>query len=335
VIWYRDKKENDPYIDLWRRRDWLYPFENSERRLFPLIITVEPTNICQNNCLYCCRRLMKRKLGYLSFETMEKVAEEAAKHKSAIRHGGFGEPLIHPQIIDIVAITGRHDVLTTIFTNGQYLTEDMMSSFIENGLNEIRFSSSGISPSEHNDIRLYSDFDRDFDEKIMMAYRIKKEMRSEKPFLTAFTHVLDYKSNEFKNNVKAYKDKYLQYCDKVDIDLTMYSRVKHLGNAIELHKKQNIKEKHEACVTLFLKNIVYWNGDVFACDLAYNFEESHYLGNILNDNFSIEEAYNSSKIKKLRQNLCFNLYHNQYELCENCYSNTTKWEDKEWWLNKA
>ena len=71
MIWYKTNKENDPYSQLWSREEWLYPIENAYKMEFPLIITVEPTNACQNRCLYCSRWLMNRKMGFMSLETME------------------------------------------------------------------------------------------------------------------------------------------------------------------------------------------------------------------------------------------------------------------------
>ncbi len=333
MIYYKESKEEDPYIGLWRRKEWLYPFENINRKVFPLIITVEPTNVCQNKCLYCSRQLMSREFGFMKLEIIEKIAQEAGKHNAAIRHGGFGEPLLHPQIADIIEICKRYGVLTTIFTNCNRLTEELMRSFIKSGLDEIRFSSSGITAEEHNRIRRNSNYQRDFDEKLEMAYRIRKEMKSRKPFFTIFTNVLNYEDDNFKNSVEYYRDKYIKYADKIDIDLTMFSRVKELEHVKELYAQQTIIEKYKPCVTLFHKVIIHWNGDVFACDIPYNFEESHFLGNMLNDGFSIEDAYNSPKINELRSNLSFNLNHKQYKLCKDCFSGTNKWDNKDWWLS--
>lgn len=331
MIWYKDNIDSDPYIELWRRKEWLYPFENPGREVFPLIITVEPTNHCQNDCLYCCRQMMTRKKGFMSLELMEKTAQVAGENKSAIRHGGFGEPLLHKQITEFIALSNKYNVLTTIFTNGTYLTEEMMHLFIDHELDEIRFSSTGISPTEHNQIRQPSDFYKDFESKLKMAYRVKQERDSQKPFLTVYTHVATYDDENFKNNVLKYKDKHLQYADKVDIDLTMYSRVKHIDRVKNVEEKTIIKEEYEPCVILYLKNIVHWNGDVFACDIPFNHEESHALGNLMDEHFDLKRENNSFKVQKLRADLCNDLKHKQYGICKDCYSNTTKWDDKSFW----
>jgi len=327
VIYYKTKREDDPYWELWSRKEWLYPLENAGTMRFPLIVTVEPTNRCQNKCLYCSRQLMQREFGNVDLKIMEKITAECAKHKAAIRHGGFGEPLLHPEIEEIIKISSKYDVLTTIFTNGMELNEKMIESFIKNNLGEIRFSSSGITSEIHNRIRRNSDYDRDFHEKIKMAFRIRERMENKRPFFTLYTNVIDYNDEEFKHNLEQYKDTYLQYVDKVDIDLTMFSRVKHLDHVKDLYEKQTLDEQYKYCVGLFLKVIVHWNGDVFACDKLYNYHQDYFLGNLNDDDFTIEKGFGSEKMKWLRENMSFSMNHVQFEFCKDCFSNTTKWDE--------
>lgn len=325
MIRYKKDKTQDPYYELWNREDWKQPLKR-KGDIFPLIITVEPTNNCQNDCLYCSRQLMDRKTGLISLETMRAITKEASEHNSAIRYGGFGEPLLHKKIVDLIEINKKSDVLTTIFTNGQLLSEDMMRNFVDLGLDEIRFSSSGITPQAHEEIRLNSDYRRDFESKIEMASEIKNKMGAELPFLTVYTNVVDYDDDDVSKGLNDYNDKYLNFVDKVDIDLTMFSRVKELEHVKELYAKQTIQEEYKGCLTLFLKVIAHWNGDVFACDIPYNYEEEYYLGNLGDPEFTIMSGYNSDKINNLRKGLSFNLDHRSYSLCKDCYSNTNKWE---------
>jgi MoaA/NifB/PqqE/SkfB family radical SAM enzyme len=325
MIFYKKNSDSDPYRELWSRPEWLNPLEHAKSIRFPLIVTVEPTNACQNECLYCSRQLMNRKTGFMELDVMERVAEECAEHAAAIRHGGFGEPLLHPKIVDLCAASRKRGVLTTIFTNGNLLTEEMMDAFIDMELDEIRFSSSGISAQEHNRIRRNSDYHADFKSKLEMAANMRKRKKANRPFLTLYTNVIDYEDDSFKNNIETYKREYLQFADKVDIDLTMFSRVKKLEHVRELYEKQTVSEVHKKCVTLFLKLIVHWNGDVFACDRAYDFEPEYHLGTLGENGFAIEKGFHSETMWKLRDAVSFDMLHNERPLCSDCFSNTTKW----------
>ena len=328
MIWYKKSQEQDPYHELWSREQWLHPIENAERMTFPLVVTAEPTNACQNKCLYCSRQLMKREIGYMTKETMERISREAAAHRAAIRHGGFGEPLMHPEIVDLIAINKKQGALTTIFTNCNLLTEEMVRRFVDLGLDEIRFSSSGISPEEHNAIRRNSDYHADFERKLEMAHNVREKMNAQRPFLTLYTNVIDYGTENFKSNIDNYQKRYMSFADKIDIDLTMFSRVKELDQVQHLYQQQSVHEEHKPCVTLFLKVIVHWNGDVFGCDCAYNHEPDFYLGNLGQKGYSIEEGYRSEKMRDLRAQLSYSMQHDHFSLCRECFSNTTKWQDK-------
>ena len=324
MIFYKTKPPDDPYYDLWNSPEWLFPFENMERLTFPKILTVEPVNVCQNSCIYCGMRLMDRKTGSMLPKTMEKIAEEASRYGASVRFGGFGEPLIHKDITSFVKMCKDRGVRSTIFTNARFLTEDMMRKLCDIGLDEIRFSSAGISEAEHREIRKNSDWNRDFMDKVLMAKRVRDKAGSKKPYLALFSIVFDYENPDFKSNLDAYVNKFLNYVDKVDIDLINLSRVKDLDEIKCYYPKSTIKKIYKPCVTLYHKMLIHWNGDVFACDVLYNYHEDYYCGNI-DKGITIYQMYHSPKVNRLRE-MTRALRHGELEFCKACYQNTYKYE---------
>ena len=326
MIYYKTKPQDDPYYDLWHSPEWLFPFENKDKLIFPVILTVEPVNICQNTCIYCNMRLMDRETGFMSRHIMERIIGEAAHYGASIRFGGFGEPLVHKEIKELVEACKTNKIRTTIFTNASLLNEDMMRSFCKSGLDEIRFSTSGLSATAHNEIRRNSDWNKDFRQKVIMANRIKKEMGCEKPYLAVFPCVFDYDSDEFKLNVDRYVKDFLIYVDKIDIDLIDLSRVRHLEEIKPYYPKTIIKEVYKPCVALYHKMLIHWNGDLFACDVVYNFDEAYYCGNLNDEHISIYDMYHSEKVNRLRERTeAFR--HRDLPLCRDCYQTTYKYED--------
>ncbi len=325
MIYFKTKPEDDPYYSLWTSKEWLHPFDNLKTLKFPKILTVEPVNICQNDCVYCSINLMDRATGIMSIETMKKIAIEAEKNEASIRFGGFGEPLINKNFPEFIKICKEHNVRTTLFTNGKLLNEKNMELFCQYGLDEIRFSGSGMDKETHESVRLGSDYEKDFKEKIIMANNVRKKLNSKKPYFTVYSHVYSYDDDAFKKNKEEYIEFYMNYVDKIDIDLTDLSRVKEIENVKEHYDKQTIKQVYKPCVTLYHKFIIHWNGDVFACDIPYSFQEEYYLGN-LDDDTTMYEMYQSEKIKELRIKTQ-NLEHNDLPLCKDCYSNTNKYDN--------
>lgn len=325
MIYFKTKPEDDPYYNLWHSKEWLYPFENLDTLKFPKILTVEPVNICQNDCVYCSINLMDRKTGVMSIETMEIIAKEASQYGASIRFGGFGEPLINKNFVEFIKICQQYNVRTTLFTNGKLLSENIMRDFCRYGLSEIRFSGSGMDKETHESVRVGSKYDEDFKDKIIMANRIRKEMNSTYPYFTIYTNVYSYEDETFIKNRQSYVDFYIEYVDKIDIDLTNLSRVKDLEKVKPHYEKNGIKQIHKPCVTLYHKFIIHWNGDVFACDIPFNYEDDYFLGN-LNDNITMYDLYNGTKIEELRRKTQ-NLEHNELPLCKDCFANTNKYDE--------
>lgn len=324
MVFYRTKEEDDPYYDLWNSPEWLFPFKNKDKLIFPRIITVEPINVCQNECIYCGMRLMNRESGLMTKDIMRKIAGEAFQYGASVRFGGFGEPLLHKDIVEFVRICKQKNVKTTIFTNARLLTNNIIREFCGIGLDELRISSSGITEAEHNEIRKNSDWSADLRDKILLVDKIKKDMKSFFPYLTLHTGVFDYDKNDFKNNLNQYINTFLPYVDKINIDLINLTRVKHIEAIAPYYPETTIREVYKPCVTLYHKMIVHWNGDVFACDVLYNYENEYYCGTLKEDN-TIYDMYHSQKMKKLRM-MTESLQHAKLPLCKLCFSNTYKYE---------
>jgi len=325
MIYFKTKSEDDPYYDLWNSKEWLHPFDNLDTLTFPKILTVEPVNICQNKCVYCSMNIMDRDVGFMTIETMQQIAQEASKYNASIRFGGFGEPLVNKDFPEFVKICKDNNIRTTLFTNGKLLNEKNMELFCKYGLDEIRFSGAGMDKETHENVRVRSSYDLDFKEKIMMADSIRKSAGVSKPYFTIYTHVYSYDNESFRKNEEEYVKFYMNYVDKIDIDLTNLSRVKENKGIKEHVNKQTIDQIYKPCVTLFHKFIIHWNGDVFACDVPYSFQEEYFLGN-LNDNISMYEMYHSKKIRDLRVKTQ-KLEHSNLPLCKDCYSNTNKYDE--------
>jgi len=324
MIFYKTSASDDPYYDLWNSSEWLFPFE-SKSLTFPKILTMETTNLCQQRCFYCSRNLMNRKIAYFDLGLMEKVATEASKYNASIRFGGWGEPLLHKKCVDILKVCKGHGIRTTIFTNAQLLDESKMEAFCEMGLDEIRFSTAGLTPEDHNEVRIKSDYERDFRSKIRMAHEVRSRFSSKKPYFSIYTHVFDYSENGFEEKKNSYIDYYLNYVDKIDIDLTNLCRVKDLDKVKPYFIRSTINQTYKPCVNLYLKMIIFANGDLYACDQVYEDDDTFLLGNLSNSPKTIFDLYHSEKAVDLRNSLR-NLEHARYSLCKDCYSNTTKYE---------
>ena len=69
---------------------------------FPAFVDIELTNHCNLNCKMCPRFLAERKQGFMFYDGFVKVVQECKKHNTPVRLIGWGEPLLHPNIIDVI-----------------------------------------------------------------------------------------------------------------------------------------------------------------------------------------------------------------------------------------
>src|SRR5574341_1351276 len=77
---------------------------------FPIAINIETTNHCNEECWFCPRADATRGFGFASLEMVRNIVDEGVPHGpiTYFLHKD-GEPLMHPQILEIIRyIKGAH-----------------------------------------------------------------------------------------------------------------------------------------------------------------------------------------------------------------------------------
>jgi len=119
-------------------------------------VIVEPTDICNLNCITCIRNIWDEPQGLMNEETFSRILASAS-HISplpTIYFGGLGEPTAHPNIVEWVARVKALGCNVEMITNGTLLTEKRSKALIEAGLDLLWVSIDGASPKTYADVRL-------------------------------------------------------------------------------------------------------------------------------------------------------------------------------------
>lgn len=99
-------------------------FVHPRRKVMPLPsdIQLEPTTCCNFNCVYCCRRSLSYRRTNISIthENVVKLLDENPQVKS-IRLQGLGEPLLTPNLRQIVREIKSRRISVSTATNGSLL----------------------------------------------------------------------------------------------------------------------------------------------------------------------------------------------------------------------
>jgi MoaA/NifB/PqqE/SkfB family radical SAM enzyme len=120
-------------------------------------VYVEPTSRCNLSCRTCIRNAWEEPLGDMSELTFSRVLAGLAAFDPLpeVFFGGFGEPLAHPRIFDMVERAKTMGVpRVELITNGCLLDEHASRRLIAAGLDTLWVSLDGIRPESYDDVRL-------------------------------------------------------------------------------------------------------------------------------------------------------------------------------------
>jgi MoaA/NifB/PqqE/SkfB family radical SAM enzyme len=106
-------------------------------RLFRyLVLQIESTTVCNLDCKICMRRNLGRPASYLSFDNFKSIFDSARFH--FVTFHGWGEPLLNPQLFEMIGYAESKGVITELTTNGTLVHQNIDKIF-SSGLREIAF----------------------------------------------------------------------------------------------------------------------------------------------------------------------------------------------------
>jgi MoaA/NifB/PqqE/SkfB family radical SAM enzyme len=119
-------------------------------------VYVEITNKCNLNCATCMRNVWDAHYGGMSLETFKRILAslEAMPQKPEIFFGGYGEPLSHPNSLEMIGLAKAAGHSVALISNGTLLTEQVSQKLVDLRLDKLWVSLDGASPECYMDVRL-------------------------------------------------------------------------------------------------------------------------------------------------------------------------------------
>ncbi|MBL4710090.1 MAG: SPASM domain-containing protein [Flavobacteriales bacterium] len=101
-------------------------------------IDLNPTELCNRKCEFCPRvdgSIYPNQNLNISLKLCQKINDElrSINYKGGLVLSGYGEPMMHPDLIEMVRILGN-DVKLEIVTNGDKITVDIIKELFVSGL---------------------------------------------------------------------------------------------------------------------------------------------------------------------------------------------------------
>lgn len=128
----------------------------------PLIIRISPCCVCNFQCEYCTQSIPEMRLAYLKmgtkgmldYQLFKRIIDEISNAFGFVKKivlVGMGEPLLNPQISEMVAYISEKQAAahTEIITNGVYLSHEMSKRLIDAKLSCLRISVNGLSDADY------------------------------------------------------------------------------------------------------------------------------------------------------------------------------------------
>lgn len=278
---------------------------------FPIHVDYELISKCNYRCPMCPMSVSTEPpTESLSISKVkELISEGATNGQMAMGFGGLWEPLIVPELPELVSHArslGLVDIMLN--SNGSLLTRDKASDLIESGLTRLMISLDAANDETYSKIRTGGDLSL-VEENIRNFLIERKRKNSTLPLLRLSFLLTSLNQDELP--------KFLERWEReVDFfSIQRFGRFEGLNNAY-LFPRGFHKEKAGICAQPFKRLLVRHNGDVLpCCDLS---GMDMPVGNIYLK--SLKDIWRGDKILSLRKNLkkripklCF--------LCQSKYQN--------------
>jgi MoaA/NifB/PqqE/SkfB family radical SAM enzyme len=132
--------------------------------LYPLVLPLGPGHLeieicgrCNLSCVMCPRSLEQD--GRIMSPATYRAVLEGAPDVYSVSLGGFGEPLLHPELESIIAETRERRVACSLSTNGMLLDPVRRRLLLAAGLDSVSVSLAGASADGDQRIRRGADFE--------------------------------------------------------------------------------------------------------------------------------------------------------------------------------
>jgi MoaA/NifB/PqqE/SkfB family radical SAM enzyme len=311
-------KRINPFGKIYQDRDFKTVLGHKDKLpSFPYLVDIELTNRCNLKCIFCGQQAMKRPKGFMSEKIFKKVADECAKFKTPIRFIRWGEPFLHPKIVEFVKYTKAKGLIVHITNNGLAIKDRQIEEILETGVDSLIFSFQGATKKQYE---LMRDNNRYDELKANVLKMVEKRGTNEKPFI----HISSTMTDESEKEIAHFADYWSKIVDSVGIGKTNLSRLDGLqmesSEAAEklriVKKQETIKKYYSPCTEVYQKLSVNWDGKISCC--CGDFDNFLLVGDI--NKTSLEKIWENSYELKVFRDLLDRRMHRSLTLCSTCYS---------------
>jgi len=130
---------------------WISSFNNWNvaKKIYPIYVEISPSGICNHRCRFCAFDYLGYNKGFADFFNLKKAIKDMQKGGvKSISLSGEGEPLLHPQIKELILYIHSLKIDVALTTNGTYLKKELVQDILP-ALTWIKVSLDAGLPKTH------------------------------------------------------------------------------------------------------------------------------------------------------------------------------------------
>ncbi len=164
----------------------------------PVILTVEPTNVCNLACPYCFTGAgeVGRKRSRFPHPLYERLIDELGDYLLEVELHNWGEPLLHWNLPELIRIASSRRVSTLVSTNfNARLDVPRAQALVASGLTRLGVSIDGARQETYEQYRVRGNLDTVLS-NIRLVNQAKEALGSATPRLTWEFHVFEHNRDD-------------------------------------------------------------------------------------------------------------------------------------------
>lgn len=266
----------------------------SSRR--PIRLWIESTDMCNLKCIMCPNKSIPiEKKGFMDLDLYKKIIDEVSGYAHDISLSHRGEPLMHPDIFEMVEYAKKKGLYIRLHTNGTLLTEEKTCKLLESGLDLISFSFDGYDKETYEKIRVNANFDKTLN-NIATLLKLKREMKKKSPY--TILEVIEFP--EYAQEMdQAKRKKFQMKLDSMHLDEFIIKKLHNWAGDYSLKTEKKNSENYLPCTFPWYASVILWDGTVVPC--PQDFFGNYQVGNVSNNMLS--ELWNNDKMVSLRKKM--------------------------------
>jgi len=239
-----------------------YRYDTFPQRLkldqFPPCLQIEPTSVCNYRCPFCYQvdseftKKSNGMMGMMSLDLFKRLIDQAEGNCEAVTLASRGEPLICPDIEEMLVYTAGKFLALKLNTNAWFLDESKCHSILQSGVNTLVFSADAASEPAYSKLRVNGNLDHVYKNiKLFRDICVKHYPESR-----TITRVSGVKVSG-TDDLSAMKRFWGELVDQVVfVDYNPWENI----------YDQPANDISEPCSDLWRRMFVWWDGKINPCD---------------------------------------------------------------------